>query len=396
MARSAAYEAAGVNLEAGDDASEIFHKITGQTWKNRAGQFGEPQTFSTGFRGTRGVGLDRLFELHERFPDEEFVQYHCADGAGNKPKIAQALAVHDTIGEDVVAMVGDDATATGAEAISFVDVLIVNTLGKSTDSPEKRGRISSYLVSLAEGLRNGANKAGMVIENGEIAEHGEGVDGIGEFRYDLIGAGYWLANKERLLDGSRIKAGSAVVALADEGFGCNGYSLLIKQLEQLYGHEWYHHPFNEETTWGEELLRSSEIYSGLFVELTGGYRPDVKAAADVQALVHNTGGGIPGKFGSKLQGTGKGAVLDNLFQPTPAMRRFQELTGISDEELYNVLHMGQRGLVVTSEPDTVIERAVARGIQAQLAGEITNGSEIEVVSRGITDYGQRLRFPVEE
>lgn len=391
---SSAYEAAGVNLAAGDDASKVLFDMTLRTWANRAEEFGEPEIRSQGFRGSRIVDLARLVTLYSMFPDLKLGQYHCSDGVGNKPKVAQRVGKHDTIGIDLVAMASDDATAGGGETISLTSVLAVNTLGKSDDHPNKKQRFARYISELAAGIEHGANLARLVVENGETAEHGESLGGYGEFTYDWNASASYLVNGERVIDGSRVKAGAAIVALADEGFGCNGYSLLLKKLEQIYGYEWHHQEFGDDSTWGLELLRPSRIYSGLFVALTGGYRPDREPAADVQTIVHVTGGGIPGKLGSKLAGTGCGAELTNLFDPSPAMSSFQELTGLGDEEMHHVFHMGQRGLVVTSDPDKVIEQAQNHGIAAKIAGETTNRPEIVATSHGAANYGEKITFPL--
>ena len=247
MAGSAAYEAAGVNLEAGNAASdELFH-ASRSTWQNRAGEFGEPEEMTEGFAGIRGVDMDRLFELREAYPDAEFVQYHVSDGTGNKPKVAQRVGRHDTIGHDLVAMLSEDVAANGAEGLALTSVLVVNTLGKKDDHPDKKARIARYVTELAEGYATAANKANLVIENGETAEHGEGVDGYNKFKYDWSGSLSWLALRERLLDGSKVKPGDAVVALKEDGFRCNGFSLILKTLEQVYGYEWHHQPFGEDS-----------------------------------------------------------------------------------------------------------------------------------------------------
>jgi phosphoribosylformylglycinamidine cyclo-ligase len=392
MTGSAAYEAAGVNLKAGNAASDQLFQTGRRTWNNRAGEFGEPEQMTEGFSGIRGVDMDRLFEFKEQYPDAQFIQFHVSDGTGNKPKVAQRVGRHNTIGHDLVAMLAEDVAASGAEGMALTSVLVVNTLGKKDDHPNKKARIGRYVAELAEGYEEGANEANLVIENGETAEHGEGVDGYGEFRYDWSGTLSWIALKERLLDGRKVKAGNAVVALKEDGFRCNGFSLVLKTLEQAHGYEWHHEPFGENSTWGEEVLRPSRIYTGMLTALTGGYRPDIEPKAEVGAIAHITGGGIPEKLGRRLLKLGLGARLDNLFAPAPAMLELQRLTGVDDEEIYNVLNMGQGILVVTSEPDKVLAEAEQRGISAQLAGEITAEEGIHAKSQGALQNGQWLTF----
>lgn len=391
---SAAYEAAGVNLEAGDDASKVFKAHAEATYANREGEFGYPQELSGGFRGVRIVDLEPVVDLAIDNPQVHLGRYTCADGVGRKPRVAERMGKFDTLGEDLVAMVADDASASGAEPIGLTNILVVNTLGKKSDHPNKVQRIFTNVEGLAVGLATGAGKARMVVENGELAEHGDDVGGYGEFRIDWTAVASYYAQKERLLDGSKITPGAAIVALADEGFGCNGFSLLLNKLEQIYGNEWHRVPFDGQNTWGDEALRPTKIYTGLFVELTGGISS--QPGADVQTLVHNTGGGIRGKFGSKLQGTGCGAELTTLFEPNPAMAEFQRCTELGDEEFYNVFHGGQRGFVVTSEPEKVIALAAARNIRAKVAGEVTNRPEIVIHSKGVSEPGKKIHIPIEQ
>lgn len=392
MVASNAYEAAGVNLEAGNNASSQLFETAKRTWANRAGEFGEPETLTDGFSGIRGVDMNRLFNLKEQYPDAQFVQFHVSDGTGNKPKVAQRVGRHNTIGHDLVAMLSEDVAALGAEGIALTSVLVVNSLGKKDDHANKKNRIAKYLSELSEGYQSGANQAKLVIENGELAEHGEGIDGYGEFRYDWSGTLSWLALKERILDGRKVKPGDAIVALEEDSFRCNGFSLILKTLEQAYGYEWHHQEFGDNSTWGEEALRPSRIYTGLLTALTGGYRPDVDPKAEIGAIAHITGGGIPEKLGRRLAKLELGVRLDNLFEPAPAMLELQSLAGIDDQEIYNVLNMGQGILVVTSEPTKVIEEAHRRGNRARIAGEISEKSGIHIKSLGARQNGEWLEF----
>ena len=76
----------------------------------------------------------RLFELKEKFPDLQVGRYSCADGVGNKPRVAERVDDFSTIGIDLAAMVVDDAAAAGAEPIGMTNILVVNTLGKKPGS----------------------------------------------------------------------------------------------------------------------------------------------------------------------------------------------------------------------------------------------------------------------
>lgn len=51
----------------------------------------------------------------------------------------------------------------------------------------------------------GANQSKTVIENGEIAEHGDHVGGYGEFRIDWTAVANYMFQPERIIDGKRSK-----------------------------------------------------------------------------------------------------------------------------------------------------------------------------------------------
>ena len=88
--------------------------------------------------------------------------------------------------------------------------------------------------------------------------------------------------------------------------------------------------------------------------------------------------------------------LDDLFELNPAMGKLQEYADIDDDELYNVLHGGQRGFVVTSTPDVVMHWAAIRGIASKIAGTIISKPEIIIHSKGRKQYGQKLTFPTKD
>src|ERR1022692_3165422 len=102
------YEAAGVDIQAGDRAVELMKGAVGRT--KRAGVLG-------GLGGFAG-----LFELDlARYPRP--VLATSTDGVGTKLVIAQQLDKHDTIGIDLVAMVIDDLVVVGAEPLFMTDYI---------------------------------------------------------------------------------------------------------------------------------------------------------------------------------------------------------------------------------------------------------------------------------
>src|SRR5688500_8426938 len=111
--QAATYAAAGVNIEAGEEAVEQL--------KPFADKASRPELLG-GFGGLAGLFKLRL----DRW--QEPVIASSTDGVGTKIAVAQALDVHDTVGIDLVAMVVDDLVVCGAEPLFLQDYIAVGTV----------------------------------------------------------------------------------------------------------------------------------------------------------------------------------------------------------------------------------------------------------------------------
>ena len=103
------YAAAGVDTEAGDRAVELMKASVAATMTPAVvGGVG-------GF-----AGLVDVSELRDyRRP----LLATSTDGVGTKVAIAQALDIHDTIGQDLVGMVVDDIVVVGARPLLMTDYI---------------------------------------------------------------------------------------------------------------------------------------------------------------------------------------------------------------------------------------------------------------------------------
>jgi len=169
-ASNKAYANAGVNIDLGDNVSEILYNAAKQTWGNRAGRFGELNISFDDFTGGRFIPLNNL--------PKNAAMYFGFDGVGTKVEIAERMGNHKYIAFDLFAMVCDDAVVRGAEPIFIGTILDVNSLGKGNSN------FIEQVNQLAKGYVNAAKEANVVIVNGEIAELGTRVGGFGPFNYN--------------------------------------------------------------------------------------------------------------------------------------------------------------------------------------------------------------------
>lgn len=139
----ASYAAAGVDIEAGDKAVELFAP--------HAKRATRPEVLG-GLGGFAG-----LFALKGDY--KEPLLAASTDGVGTKLAVAQALDKHDTVGLDLVAMVVDDLVVCGAEPLFLQDYIAVGRV-----VPER-------VAEIVSGIAEGCVQAGCALLGGETAEH---------------------------------------------------------------------------------------------------------------------------------------------------------------------------------------------------------------------------------
>lgn len=369
-----AYARAGVDVDIEAKASAIMYEASKRSFENRKGKIGDIIAPLDDFTGIKMVDISNL-------PDGSFMSVGF-DTAGTKVEIAQRVGKHDTIAFDLLAMVCDDALVRGGEPILVGTNLDLKTLG--TDE-----KFLPIIRELAGGYIAAAKEANVGIINGEIVQMGPLVSGWGDFPYHWGAACVWFGRREKLLTGKEIKAGDAVVVLREEGFRCNGWSLVRKIFNEKYGDEW-HTTTYENSTLGALALTPSRIYSRLVVALHGGF--DTDGTAEIHGVAHITGGGVPEKMARVLRPSKLGARLTNLFEMPAIMRHCQQIGDVSDNDAYRAWNMGQGLAIITPEPDRVLAGAKDFGVSAQIAGEITKDPGITIVSNGVQSQGKQLVF----
>ncbi|HVV68301.1 MAG TPA: phosphoribosylformylglycinamidine cyclo-ligase [Gammaproteobacteria bacterium] len=245
------YEDAGVSIKTGNELVTRIKPIATKT--HRPGVLA----------GLGGFGA--LFELPlHRYQQPILVS--STDGVGTKLKLALALNKHDTIGIDLVAMCVNDIIVQGAEPLFFLDYFATSRLDLA------------IATEVIRGIGQGCEQAGAALVGGETAEmpgmyqHGD---------YDLAGFAVGIVEKNALLDGTKVRAGDAVIGIASSGVHANGFSLIRKILEQT--HSDLHMPFAQSTL-GETLLQPTRIYVKPILQLL--------KQVEVHAIAHITGGGL--------------------------------------------------------------------------------------------------------
>jgi len=316
------YADAGVDIDAADAAVDAMRDLVAST-------AGHP-----GVIGAIG-GFGGLFEMPGGYDRPVLVS--STDGVGTKMAVAMATGRFDTVGIDLVAMCVDDLVCCGARPLFFLDYQLLGRIDPA--------QVRAVMTGIAEGCR----QAGAAIVGGELAEH-PGLLAPGEV--DVAGFAVGVVERERIVDGpSRTRPGDVLLGLPSPGLRSNGYSLARRALLDVAGRDLAGPAWDGSGEWtlADELLRPSVIYTPAVLSL-------LESGADVHAVAHITGGGLPGNM-PRVLGPGVDAVFDRRSWEVPRIfAEVQAAGGVEDDEMLRVFNMGI-GMVV----------AVAAGSSAEAA-----------------------------
>ncbi len=330
---SLTYQDAGVDINKGNDLIEKIKPIAKSTARKGV------------LAGLGGFGA--MFEL----PINKYknpVLISGTDGVGTKLKVAEMLNKHDTIGIDLVAMCVNDLIVQGAEPLFFLDYYATGKL--NTD----------IAVSVISGIGEGCKQSGCALIGGETAE----MPGMyaGE-DYDLAGFCVGIAEKEAVIDGSKVKNGDHIIALGSSGPHSNGYSLIRKVLERT-------EPTDAQL---QQLIEPTKIYVKSVLSLLKQHT--------VHAISHITGGGLLENIPRVLPDD-LAAKLDNTSWELPEIFQFLQNAGnIELTEMYRVFNCGVGMVLILSAKESAdaIKHLEAQGEKAWLIGEIIKNNGEQVV-----------------
>ncbi len=348
----ASYASAGVDIEAGDRAVELFKPLAQKATR--------PEV-----RGGLG-GFAGLFALRRDY--REPLLASSTDGVGTKLAIAQALDKHDTVGLDLVAMVVDDLVVCGAEPLFLQDYIAV---GRTV--PER-------VAEIVSGIANGCVMAGCALLGGETAEH-PGL--MAPDHYDISATGVGVVEADDVLGPERVKPGDVIIAMASSGLHSNGYSLARKVLLEIDRGNLTGHVEEFGRTLGEELLEPTKIYAKDCLALA--------AETQVRTFCHVTGGGLEGNL-ERVIPNGLVAEMDRgTWTPAPVFAMIAQRGRIERAEMDKTFNMGvgMVALVAQEDTDRALAILTARHVDCWTLGTVKKGKKGEPRTQLV---GQHPRF----
>lgn len=324
------YKDAGVDIDAGNALVERIKKVSKRTTR--------PEVL-----GNLG-GFGALCSLPTKYKEPILVSG--TDGVGTKLRFAMDIGKHDTVGIDLVAMCVNDLIVTGAEPLFFLDYYASGKLNVDT------------AAEVISGIGKGCELAGCALIGGETAE----MPGMyGGEDYDLAGFCVGVAEKSKIIDGSQVKSGDALIGLSASGPHSNGFSLIRKVIERDP------EALNEKTdgkTLAEQLIEPTRIYVKSLLQVIEG--------VEIKAIAHITGGGITENLPRVLPDYCQATIKrDSWVQPN-CFDWIQRTGNISDEEMLKTFNCGLGIVLVVSQENQALALKLLQeaGEQATLIGKI--------------------------
>jgi phosphoribosylformylglycinamidine cyclo-ligase len=329
------YRAAGVDIDAADDAKERIKRLV-------------ESTFTAGARGKFG-GFGGMFRMPANAKQPVLVA--SADGVGTKIKVAIEAGRHDTIGHDLVNHCTNDILVQGARPLFFLDYVAFGVLEPTV--------AEAVVAGVAAGCRE--NECSLI--GGETAEM-PGVYTPPD--YDLAGFVVGWVEEDAILGPERVRDGDALIGLASSGLHTNGYSLarrIVADRMRLGPTD----PFpGEAASTADVLLRVHRSYLPSLGPVLG----------TIHAMAHITGGGLPGNVNRALPPTLDAEIDMHSWSVPNLFERLRAAGDVARDEMFRAFNMGV-GMVVIAGPgdvETILRAAQSKGVRAWRLGRVIRGT----------------------
>jgi len=332
------YKDAGVDIEAGNQLVDSIKHIAKATH--------QPGVLS----GLGGFGA--LFEL----PMQDYKQpvlVSCTDGVGTKLRLAIDAKKHDTVGIDLVAMCANDLIVQGAKPLFFLDYYATGKLDVAVAK------------EVIKGIGDGCLQSSMALVGGETAEMPGMYD---KADFDLAGFCVGIVDKENILDGSQVKAGDTLIALASSGPHSNGYSLIRKVLEKQDKPETIK---LDGQSLIDVLLTPTRIYVKTILSLLQSHK--------IHGIAHITGGGLTENLPRIMPNNTQAIINTNSWKLPAVFHWLQQEGNIATEEMRRTFNCGV-GMVLcvdAQQANPCVDTLNNMGEQAWILGQLETSEQSE-------------------
>jgi len=242
---------------------------------------------------------------------------------GSKQKLAMEYGYSRSICHDMINHLVNDIAVMGAKPLAVLDTIVCGKAEKET--------INSFIKGISEACRE--NECNLV--GGETSIQ---PDVVGSGLYILTSSIAGIVSKNNIIDGSKIREGDIVLAIASNGLHTNGYTLIRLLMEKM------------------PQIKLDKINGETFIEqIMKPHTPYYKALkplfsdSTVHGMAHITGGGIEGNL-SRIIPDGLCAEINlNQLKILPIFSYIKTIGTIDEAEMLSTFNCGAGMIVVTEK-----------------------------------------------
>lgn len=335
------YKKAGVDIAAADRAKRAMAKdlaANDPRVLNRIGAFAS--LFEASFPGMQHPVL--VLKMEE---------------PGSKQKLAAKHGKLAGVCEDLVHHLINDIVVMGATPLAVLDLIVCGKLAPNV------------VQEIVRTIAHACASQGCSLVGGETSEQPKVVE---EGTYVLAASIVGVVDKAKIIDGSAIREGDRVLAVASNGPHTNGYTLIRKLLSE--------HPDLAKKKVGTEtflaaVMKPHTCYYHAFKGLSGD--------PSLHGMAHITGGGIQGNL-NRILPKGLNAEVDvSTIQILPVFGVIRQEEKFADSDMLRTFNLGVgMALVVALEGVSKVQEHLRKNHhKSYLIGKIMKGEQ-KVVLKG--------------
>ena len=269
---------------------------------------------------------------------------------GSKQKLAMEYGYTESICHDMINHLVNDIVVMGAKPLAVLDTIVCGNAEKDT------------IKTLVKGISEACKENECSLVGGETSIQPLVVEaGV----YVLTSSIAGIVEKAKVIDGSAIKEGDAVLAIASNGLHTNGYSLvrlLMDRMPQIKLDK------IEGLTFVEQIMKPHTPYYKAIKDL---FEKDV-----IRGMAHITGGGIEGNL-CRVIPEGLSAKIDlSKLKILRLFKYIRNIGNISDEEMLRTFNCGVGfNVIVSQENKMEVIKHINRFYDCYEIGTIERGDK---------------------
>ena len=270
---------------------------------------------------------------------------------GSKQLLAAQYGKLENVSYDMINHLINDCIVMGARPLTVQDAIICGKMNKED--------INKIVKAVADACK----KQGCVLTGGETSEQ-PGVLKAGT--YILTSSIVGIVDKNKIIDGSKIKEGDIVISLESSGIHTNGYTLVRKIMKK--------YPEIVSKKFINTILEPHRCYYSALKDL---FDKDY-----ITGLAHITGGGICENLNRILPNDLSADIDASKYQILDIFKLLKKTANIDEKEMLRTFNLGV-GLTVVAKKkyvEDIIKHMKSHKINAYVIGEIVKGNKTVIVN----------------